>query len=190
MATFPPSRAKVSAISLPMPLAAPVTMQTFSFRRTPAPIAIAALSSKRIALLPVEQRSSARLLYIVVHDVAETEREIGENVGCRLDLQHRQLGDGCQGVRGQRQGCGAGPYSLQNDVLEMIFDELADARGAVDVRNNLQQEIRCLKQSHGMRQVGSAVLKPHCAGRNPKRSVIEGADKRVDFCSQRWVREL
>jgi len=34
IATLPPSRAKVSAISLPMPLAAPVTVETLSWSLT------------------------------------------------------------------------------------------------------------------------------------------------------------
>src|SRR5215471_8230081 len=50
MATLPPSRAKVSAISFPMPLAAPVTMATLSCRRM-APLA---LLSERMDLLHTE----------------------------------------------------------------------------------------------------------------------------------------
>ena len=38
MAIFAPSRAKTMAISLPMPLAAPVTIATLSFRRMALPI--------------------------------------------------------------------------------------------------------------------------------------------------------
>src|SRR5215475_7681760 len=123
MATLPPSRAKVSAISFPMPLAAPVTMATLSFRR----MAPAVFSSQRMGLLQVESQSSCRLAHVVVHDLAEAERQIRENVDCRDDLDDRQLGDRGQCMRGQRQSCGAGPGTLQRNVLEMVFHELAHA---------------------------------------------------------------
>src|SRR5215470_1928457 len=82
MPTLPPSRAKVSAISFPMPLAAPVTMATLSFRRVAPPV----LSSQRMGLLQAESQSSNRLGHVVVHDLAEAERQIRENVDCRNDL--------------------------------------------------------------------------------------------------------
>src|SRR5215831_7810795 len=88
MATLPPSRAKVSAISFPMPLAAPVTMATLSFRRMAPPI----FSSQRVGLLQAESRSSSRLAHVVVHDLAKAKRQIRENVDCRDDLDDRQLG--------------------------------------------------------------------------------------------------
>src|SRR5262245_15114572 len=135
MATLPPSRAKVSAISFPMPLAAPVTMATLSFRRMAPPV----LSLRGMGLLQAEVRSSDRLAQVVVHDFAEAERQIRENVDSRDNLEDRQLGDRGQRMRGQRQGCGPGPSALQRNVLEIIFHELAYARAAVHVRDDFQQ---------------------------------------------------
>src|SRR5262249_24326739 len=126
MATLAPSRAKVSAISFPMPLAAPVTMATLSCRRIAPP----ALSSERIGLLRAKSRSFDRLGHVVVHDLAEAERQIRENVDCRDDLRYWQFRDRGERMRGQRQSRGAGPGALQNDVLEMIFHELAHAGAA------------------------------------------------------------
>src|SRR5262249_15656927 len=121
MATLAPSRAKVSAISFPMPLAAPVTMATLSFRRMAAPF----LSLLRMGLLQAQSQSSCQLAHVVVHDLAEAERQIRENVDCRDDLEHRQLGDRRQRMRGQRQSRGTGPGTLQRNVLQIIFHELA-----------------------------------------------------------------
>src|SRR5262245_34627063 len=117
MPTLPPSRAKVSAISFPMPLAAPVTMATLSFRRM-APLA---LPSLRMGLLRAARRSSDRLGQVVVHDFAEAERQVRENVDGRDNLDDRQLRDRGQRVRGQRQSRRTGPGALQRNVLELIF---------------------------------------------------------------------
>src|SRR5215471_11215228 len=185
MATLPPSRAKVSAISFPMPLAAPVTMATLSFKRM-APLA---LLSELMGLLQAESRYRS-LAHVVVHDLAEAERQIRENVDCGDNLEYRQLGDRGQRMRGQRQGCGAGPGALERNVLQIIFHELAHARAAVDVRDDLQQEIRQRERGFDGLQVGLAVLIAHRAGRDPKRSVIERADERIDLGLQFRVGEL
>src|SRR5215831_15683351 len=186
MATLPPSRAKASAISLPMPLAAPVTMATLSFRRMAPPV----LSSERMGLLQAENRSSDRLGHVVVHDLAEAERQVRENVDCRDDLDDRQLGDRGQRMRGQCQSRGAGPGALQRNVLEMVFHELAHARAAVDVGDDLQQEIRQRERGFDGLQVGLAVLITHRTGRDPKRSVVQCANERIDLGLQLRVGEL
>src|SRR6516164_11775601 len=185
MATLPPSRAKVSAISFPMPLAAPVTIATLSFRRMAPPV-----FSSRMGLLQAEIRSLDRLGHVVVHDLAEAKRQICENVDCRDNLDDRQLSDRSQRMRGQRQSCGAGPGALERNILEIIFHELAHARAAVDVRDDLQQEIRHRERGFDRIQVGLTVLVAHRARRNAKRSVIQRADERIDLSLQFRVGEL
>src|SRR4029077_15055581 len=71
MTGTPPSAAKRTAISLPMPLAAPVM--------------IATLSEKRGIL-----RFLSRILQVVEHDLAQTEGQVGDVVGSRDHLAHRQ----------------------------------------------------------------------------------------------------
>src|SRR5215470_16044557 len=94
IAIFAPSRAKMTAISLPMPLAAPVITATLS-ARWPWPTVLAAaldnvLSCKFMgSFLPL---GGLRLRQIVVHDLAEPEREVGDDVRARHDLEHGQLG--------------------------------------------------------------------------------------------------
>jgi hypothetical protein len=39
------------------------------------------------------------LLQIIMHDLAEAERKVGKDVDRGNDLEHRQLGNGCQSVR-------------------------------------------------------------------------------------------
>src|SRR5262245_21794253 len=101
MATLAPSRAKRVAISLPIPLAAPVTTATLSFKR----MAISLLS----ALRPL-------LGQVIVHDLAEAEREIGDDLGPGHDLEHRRLGQWCERVREKRERRRSGPRSLEADV--------------------------------------------------------------------------
>src|SRR5262245_49232437 len=118
MTTRAPSRAKVLAISLPMPLAAPVTMATLSFKRMSGS-SCGGGGARRLTL---------RRLEVVVGDLAEAEGEIADQVHGRHDLQHRQFRDRREGMRGQRQRRRSCPRALERDVLEVILDQLADPR--------------------------------------------------------------
>jgi hypothetical protein len=69
IATFAPSRANTMAMSLPIPLAAPVMMATLSLRRIPC--------------LPLASGQ------IVVNDLAEIEGEVGDDVRAGHDLENR-----------------------------------------------------------------------------------------------------
>jgi hypothetical protein len=71
-----------------------------------------------------------------MYDLAEPEGQVGKDVGRGCDLEHRQVRDRRQGVRRELQRGRTGPGALYRDVLEMIFDQLADARLAVDMRND------------------------------------------------------
>src|SRR5690242_4785428 len=94
MATLAPSRRKVRAISLPMPLAAPVTTATRFLRR--------------MMELPSAQ--------IVVHDLAQAERQVGDDVDAGDDLEHRQLGHRGQRMRVQLERGRPGPGAFDSDV--------------------------------------------------------------------------
>src|SRR5262249_18331998 len=109
------------------------------------------------------KRASNRLLQIVVDHFPETEREVCSDVNGGDDLQDRQLGNGCQSVGRQGESCRPSPGSFQYDVLEVVFDELADARTAVDVRNDLEQEVRLVESRLDVRQLGLTVFVAHCA---------------------------
>src|SRR6202043_267364 len=89
----------------------------------------------------------AALLQIIVHHLAEAEGEVAEDVRCRDHLEHRQFRDGRECVWVERERRGTGPGTLDVDVLEIELDELADARAAVDVRDDLEEVV-------GLRQRG------------------------------------
>ena len=105
-------------------------------------------------------------------------------------LENRQVSYGCQRVRRQMQRRRPGPRALYRDILEMIFDQFADAWRAVDMRNDLEEEVRRRKRSSDLRQIGFAVFVAHRAGGNPNGAVIQGTDQRVDFSPQRRLRQL
>src|SRR5712691_11669448 len=132
--TRAPSRTKVLAISLPMPLAAPVTMATLSLRRMSR--------NSRFGRSACRRARRRGRLEVIVSDLAEAEGEIADHVDRADDLEHRQLGDRRERVRVELQRRRAGPGALERDIFEVIFDELANSRLAVDVRDDLEQEIR------------------------------------------------
>src|SRR5436190_8878348 len=84
--TLAPSRAKRAAISLPMPLAAPVTMQT--------------LLSSFMVCSGCERYSTGQ---VVVHDRAEAQGQVRQDVRAGEHFEHRQSGHRCQRVVGQLQ---------------------------------------------------------------------------------------
>src|SRR5215471_11460847 len=58
------------------------------------------------------------------------------------------------------------------------------------MRNDLQKKIRRRERSSDLRQIGFPVFVTHCTGRDPKRPVFERSDQRIDFGSQRWLRQF
>src|ERR1700730_1895682 len=173
--TRAPSRTKVLAISLPMPLAAPVTMAALSLRRMSGDSRFG--RSERRCRLALQRRR----LKVVIGDLAEAEGEIADHVDGGNDLEHRQLRDRRERVRVERQRRRTGPGALERDVLEVIFDDLADPRAAIDVRDDLEQKIRGGERGSQRIEIGCLVLVSHGGGRDPDRSVIERADHLIDL---------
>src|SRR5262249_26693447 len=170
------------AISLPMPLAAPVTMATLSLRRM-SRNSRGGRFQRRLAL-------GGGRLQVIVGDFAEAEREIANEVNRGHDLEEGQLRDRGEGIRRERKGRRARPRAFERDVVEIIFDELADARAAVDVRNDLEQKVRGRERSAHRVEIGGLVLVPHGGGGDPDRPIVERADHLIDLDVQRWIGEL
>jgi hypothetical protein len=114
-----------------------------------------------------------------MNDLAQPQGKVCADVNRGHDLENRQIGHGSQGVRRQRESRGSGPRSFQDKLLKVIFDKLADPRTTVDVRNDLEKEVRLLESGLDLRQVGFAVLVSHRAGCYPQRTVIQRADERI-----------
>src|SRR6202022_3950414 len=129
--------------------------------------------------------TSAWLLEVVVHNLPQPERQVGYYVNRGHHFENWQVSYGCQRMRRQMERRRPGPRAFDRDVLEMIFDQFADAWRAVDMRNDLEQEVRRRKRSPDLRQIGLAVLVAHRASGNPNGSVIQGTDQRVDFSPPR-----
>jgi hypothetical protein len=75
-------------------------------------------------------------------DLAEWERQIGDEVHRRDHFDDRQLRDGGQCMGQEAQRCRTSPGPLQMDIFQVVFDELADAWRAVDMGDDLEQEVR------------------------------------------------
>src|SRR5580704_79078 len=123
MTTLPPSRAKVIAISLPIPLAAPVMTATLSFKR-----------------MGHSYRILVRTGQIVQHHLAETERQGGDKMAGGNHPAHGQAGDVAHRMLEKLDGRGPGPGAFQRDGLEIIPHELADPGRAIHMRDDLDHE--------------------------------------------------
>src|SRR6266404_1420019 len=93
MTGTPPSAAKRRAISLPIPLAAPVMIATFSEKRG----------------IP---RFLSRIPQIIKHDLAQTEGQVGDVVGSRNHLADRQSRHIAHRMLEQLDCSRAGPSAL------------------------------------------------------------------------------
>src|SRR5271167_808917 len=121
---MPPSAAKRSAISLPMPLAAPVMMPTFPSKRD----------------IPGSFQSGLGVFQIVEDDLAETERQIRDVMAGADHFAHRQPRHVAHGMLEKLDRGRAGPSALDRHVFEVITHQFADARRAIDVRDDLDHE--------------------------------------------------
>src|SRR3984893_1188487 len=106
MTTLPPSRAKVIAISLPIPLAAPVMTGT--------------LSLKRIG-------RSYRILVrkVVEHHLAEAKRQVGDKMAGGNHPAHGQAGDIAHRMLEKLDGRGPRPGALQRGGPELKTQRVA-----------------------------------------------------------------
>src|SRR6516162_7118302 len=124
MTILAPSRANAIAISLPIPLAAPVITATLSCKRMLTPFLLRSPSGQ-----------------IVEDDLPQSQRQISDIMAGGNDAAHRQTGNVAQGMLEKLNGGRAGPGALQRDPLAIIAHKLADPRRAIDVRDDLDHEI-------------------------------------------------
>ena len=75
---------------------------------------------------------------------------------------------GPQIERGRR-----GPGAFDGDVLEVVFDKLADARRTVDMRDDLQQEVRYGERRLHHLQVHAVMLVAHRSRSDAHRAIVQ-----------------
>ena len=116
---------------------------------------------------------------VVVDDRAQVQGEVAQDVGGGKHLQHRQGGDRCQRVVEQLQRRRPCPGAVDGDVAAPVAHDLADARRAVDVRNDLQQEARRLHRFAGLVVRQRPVLVAHRGDGDRHRAEPQHAAQRV-----------
>src|SRR5581483_7090043 len=120
----------------------------------------------------------------------EPERQIRLEMQCGDNLAHRQPCDIRQRVREQAERGGAGPGLLQGDVLEMVAHELADPRAAVDMGNDLENEVRHLHALQHRVVIDLVMLVAHGAGGAEHGAVMQRADQHVALDLHLRARQL
>ena len=123
-------------------------------------------------------------------DFAERERQVRDEVHRRDHFEDGQLRDWGQRMRPEAQRGRTGPGPFQIDVFQIILDELADARRAIDVGNDLKEKVRFRERGFHGCKIGGFVLVAHGAGRNADRAVIERAHHGIDLRAERGARKL
>ncbi len=76
-----------------------------------------------------------------MHHAAKSKCEVSLDVDRRNDLDHRQVGNRRERMWVQVESRGTASCPFQLNVLQVITDELADARAAIDVGDDLQQKV-------------------------------------------------
>ena len=82
------------------------------------------------------------------------------------------------------------PCTVEVDILEMVFNQFANARTAVDMWNDLEQEVGFGKRGEHRRRISGFVLVTHGAGGYPHGPIVEGTHECVGLGAKRWLRKL
>jgi hypothetical protein len=93
-------------------------------------------------------------------------------------------------MRVEFERTGPRPCTMDVDILETVFNQFANARAAVDMWNDLEQEVGFGKRGQNRRRIGGFVLGTHGACGYPHRPVVEGTHECVYLGAKRWLREL
>ncbi|KZE35759.1 hypothetical protein AVW15_12495 [Chelatococcus daeguensis] len=108
-------------------------------------------------------------------DAPSPARQIGDEMQGGHDFEHQQFRHRRQRMRVERQGREPRPRPFDDDVLEEIYDEFADARRAIDMRDDLEREVRLDQRGpHGI-ETGAAMLVAYHSGRHAHADLV-GAD--------------
>jgi hypothetical protein len=114
-----------------------------------------------------------------MRDGAQWQCQLGDDMGSRDDLEHRQRGNRRERLGMQVERTRTAPGAFDGDLGQAIAHEFADARRAVDVRDDLQQLAR--RSEAGGHRIGvePLVLETHRAGGDAEVAVVQRADQGV-----------
>ena len=135
-----------------------------------------------------------------MHDLAEREREIGDDVDSRNDFQHRQLGKRRQRVGEQSELSGSSPSALQIDIASESAERNARSSLVLQGLNSLNQRGRV---EHGNEQppaivgfeksVDERVFAFSCFGRREEplsdlKNDLHAVDREMGFAGIGWTK--
>jgi hypothetical protein len=75
------------------------------------------------------------------------------------------------------ESTGTRPGTLQFDVFQVVFDQLANPQCSIHVRDDLQERVRGFERGLDRGEVCRGVLVSHRPGSHAHRTVVEGADE-------------
>src|SRR5258708_32165198 len=82
------------------------------------------------------------------------------------------------------------PGAFHLDVGQEVLNQLADARAAVDMRNDLEQVVRGFQGSANRSHICLPILVAHGPGRDADSPIVEGPDEGVGLDAKRWFGQL
>src|ERR1700740_1609727 len=84
----------------------------------------------------------------------------------------------------------AGPSALHRHILEIVFDQLANPRRAIDMRKDLQEEAGRGERRFDRGEIRRFMLIAHGRRHDPYGAVIERSHQHVDLWLEAWARKL
>ena len=87
-------------------------------------------------------RRAVSVRQIIMRHLAEAKRHIGDEMGAGKHIQDRKFRDISHRMGKQLERCRAAPCPFQRNILPAIAHKLANPRAAIDMRDDLDEEIR------------------------------------------------
>ncbi|ENN84967.1 hypothetical protein RHSP_58650 [Rhizobium freirei PRF 81] len=127
---------------------------------------------------------------VVVNDFAKTERQIRDEMNGGNHFENRQSRDVGHDMRAEIERRRRSPGFLDGDIGEVIAHQLADPRRGIDMRNDLDQEIRLRQRGQKRPLIDGLVLVTHRSRRAEDAAVMQRADDDFTFVDDLRIGEL
>src|SRR5208283_430016 len=130
------------------------------------------------------------LRQIIMHDLAKAERHVGDEMGAGNHIQDRKLRNISQSMGKELKRCRAAPGPFERNILPAIAHKLANTRPAIDIRDDLEKEIRLAKFAQDRAVIQFLVLIPHASHGAEYRAEMQRTDKHFALVAQRGTRQF